>query len=148
MQGVVFVGPNARIIRAMGDKAMARKIAKEAGVATTPGSAGNVSGVDEALSVAGQIGYPVILKASAGGGGRGMRIVWQAADLRDAFQQAARIGMTEGMAQCSPVLLEPITLVEVNTPSDSTSRINQIITGKRGQLLGYDGRPGWPGSSK
>lgn len=62
-----------------------------------------------------------------------------------AFQQAARIGMTEGMANCSPVLLEPIMAVEVNTPSDSTSRINQIITGKRGQLLGYDGRPGWPG---
>ncbi len=62
-----------------------------------------------------------------------------------AFQQAARIGMTEGMALCNPVLLEPIMIVEVNTPSDSTSRINQIITGKRGQLLGYDGRPGWPG---
>jgi len=49
------------------------------------------------------------------------------------------------MANCSPVLLEPIMAVEVYTPSEHTSRINQIITGKRGQLLGYDGRQGWPG---
>jgi elongation factor G len=62
-----------------------------------------------------------------------------------AFQQAARIGMSEGMEKCGPVLLEPIMAVDVYTPSDSTSRINQIITGKRGQLLGFDGRPGWPG---
>jgi elongation factor G len=62
-----------------------------------------------------------------------------------AFQMAARIGMSEGMPNCSPVLLEPIMAVEVYTPSEHTSRINQIITGKRGQLLGYDGRPGWPG---
>ena len=88
--GVTFVGPCARIIREMGNKAMARKLAQEAGVETTPGSNGNVSGIDEALAVAEHIGYPVILKASAGGGGRGMRIVWQAAELREAFQQAAR----------------------------------------------------------
>lgn len=62
-----------------------------------------------------------------------------------AFQMAAKIGMSEGMANCSPVLLEPIMAVEVHTPADHTSRINQIITGKRGQLLGYDGRDGWPG---
>lgn len=62
-----------------------------------------------------------------------------------AFQMAAKIGMSEGMANCSPVLLEPIMAVEVYTPSEHTSRINQIITGKRGQLLGYDGREGWPG---
>jgi len=62
-----------------------------------------------------------------------------------AFQMAARVGMSEGMANCSPVLLEPIMAVEVYTPSEQTSRINQIITGKRGQLLGYDAREGWPG---
>jgi elongation factor G len=62
-----------------------------------------------------------------------------------AFQMAAKVGMSEGMANCSPVLLEPIMAVEAHTPSEHTSRINQIITGKRGQLLGYDGRDGWPG---
>lgn len=62
-----------------------------------------------------------------------------------AFQMAARIGMGEGMPNCSPVLLEPIMAVSIDTPNDSTARINQIITGKRGQILGYDGRDGWPG---
>jgi elongation factor G len=62
-----------------------------------------------------------------------------------AFKTAARIAMTDGMPQCSPVLLEPIVAVEIHVPSDATSRINQIVTGHRGQLLGYDGREGWPG---
>ena len=60
---------------------MARRLAQEAGVETTPGSEGNVSGVEEAQTVAEKIGYPVILKASAGGGGRGMRIVSERKDL-------------------------------------------------------------------
>jgi elongation factor G len=62
-----------------------------------------------------------------------------------AFQMAAKVGMSEGMANCSPVLLEPIMAVSAHTPAEHTARINQIITGKRGQLLGYDGREGWPG---
>ncbi|MFN4142550.1 elongation factor G [Aestuariivirga sp.] len=62
-----------------------------------------------------------------------------------AFKTAARIAMTDGMPQCSPVLLEPIVAVEIHVPSDATSRVNQIVTGHRGQLLGYDGREGWPG---
>lgn len=62
-----------------------------------------------------------------------------------AFKTAARIAMTDGMPQCAPVLLEPIVLVEIHSPSEATARINQIVTGHRGQLLGYDGRDGWPG---
>ena len=62
-----------------------------------------------------------------------------------AFKTAARIAMVEGMPHCSPVLLEPIVGVEIHVPSDATSRINQIVTGHRGQLLGFDGRDGWPG---
>ena len=62
-----------------------------------------------------------------------------------AFKTAARIAMSDGMPQCSPVLLEPIVAVEVHAPSDATSRVNQIISGHRGQLLGFDGREGWPG---
>ena len=62
-----------------------------------------------------------------------------------AFKTAARIAMSEGMPQCSPVLLEPIVLVEIHVPNVATSRINQIVSGHRGQLLGFDGRDGWPG---
>lgn len=62
-----------------------------------------------------------------------------------AFKLAARLAMTEGMPQCAPVLLEPIVAVNIHVPSDATSRVNQIVTGHRGQLLGFDGREGWLG---
>lgn len=62
-----------------------------------------------------------------------------------AFKTAARVAMTEGMPQCQPVLLEPVLAVEIHVPSEATSRVNQIVTGHRGQLLGFDGREGWPG---
>lgn len=60
-----------------------------------------------------------------------------------AFKTAARIAMTEGMPNCEPVLLEPIILVEVSVPSDYTSKAQRIISGRRGQILGYDAKPGW-----
>lgn len=62
-----------------------------------------------------------------------------------AFKTAARIAMVEGMPQCSPVLLEPILAVEIHVPSQATARVNQIVTGHRGQLLGFDAREGWAG---
>ncbi len=62
-----------------------------------------------------------------------------------AFKLAARIAMTDGMRQCSPVLLEPIVAVEIHVPNDASSRVNQIVSGHRGQLLGFDAREGWPG---
>jgi len=62
-----------------------------------------------------------------------------------AFKTAAQIGMREAMAKVHSVLLEPILRVSITTPSDATARINQIVSGRRGQLLGYDGRPGWSG---
>ncbi len=62
-----------------------------------------------------------------------------------AFKTAARIAMVEGMPQCSPVLLEPILAVEIHVPNHATARVNQIVTGHRGQLLGFDAREGWPG---
>lgn len=61
------------------------------------------------------------------------------------FKMAARIAMSEAMPKCKPVLLEPILKVTVSGPSDSTPRLQRLISGRRGQLLGYDGRPGWPG---
>jgi elongation factor G len=62
-----------------------------------------------------------------------------------AFRQAGRIAMSEGMPQCSPVLLEPVMAVEIAVPSEATARINGIISSRRGQILGFDTRPGWPG---
>lgn len=62
-----------------------------------------------------------------------------------AFRTAGRIAMAEGMPQCGPVLLEPVMAVEIAVPSEATARVNQIISGHRGQILGFDGRPGWPG---
>jgi elongation factor G len=71
---------------------------------------------------------------------------YHAVDSSDqAFKTAAGLGMREGLPQCQPVLLEPILKVTIATPSDTTARINQIVTGRRGQLLGYDARGGWAG---
>ena len=62
-----------------------------------------------------------------------------------AFKLAGRLAMSEGLPNCSPVLLEPIVAVDIHVPSDATPRVNQIVSGHRGQLLGFDGRDGWPG---
>ncbi len=62
-----------------------------------------------------------------------------------AFKMAARLAMVEGMPQCSPVLLEPVMSIDIHVPNDATARANQIVTGHRGQLLGFDAREGWPG---
>jgi len=87
--GVVFVGPSPEAIALMGDKAAARRLAERAGVPTVPGSSGVLKGADEARSLAAAIGYPVLLKASAGGGGRGMRVVREASGLDHAFVEAS-----------------------------------------------------------
>ena len=85
---IKFIGPKPDVIRMMGIKERARAFMRECGVPVLPGSVGVLKTPEEALTVAGEIGYPVILKASAGGGGRGMRIVEQAADLPGLFAQA------------------------------------------------------------
>ena len=78
-EGVIFIGPASHVIRRMGDKIEAKKIARQAGVPTVPGSAGAIAEFSEALAVANEVGYPLLIKAAAGGGGRGMRVV-QAAE--------------------------------------------------------------------
>ena len=85
---LTFIGPSAQAIRLMGNKAQARETAKTAGVPILPGSDGPVKTFTDAQEVAREIGYPVILKASAGGGGRGMRICSNEADLQSAFEAA------------------------------------------------------------
>jgi acetyl-CoA carboxylase biotin carboxylase subunit len=86
--GLVFVGPSGAIIRTMGDKAAARAKAEKAGVPVVPGSEGRVESVERARILAREIGYPVMIKASAGGGGRGIRVVASAEELDKAFDQA------------------------------------------------------------
>jgi len=84
--GVAFVGPPARAIEAMGDKIASKKIARAAGVSTVPGHMDLIADADEAVRISEEIGYPVMLKASAGGGGKGMRIAWNADEAREGFQ--------------------------------------------------------------
>ncbi len=86
--GIAFIGPNPAAIRAMGDKIEAKRFAQAAAVSTVPGSLGIVEDVEEAARIAGTIGYPVMLKASAGGGGKGMRVAHSAAEVREGFVRA------------------------------------------------------------
>jgi propionyl-CoA carboxylase alpha chain len=88
--GVVFIGPPSPAIAAMGDKITSKKLAMEAGVSTVPGFMGLIDDEAHAAQIAGQIGYPVMIKASAGGGGKGMRIAWNEAEARDGFGASRR----------------------------------------------------------
>ncbi|MCZ4367624.1 acetyl-CoA carboxylase biotin carboxylase subunit [Sulfitobacter dubius] len=86
--GVAFVGPPVGAIEKMGDKITSKKIAQEAGVSTVPGYMGLIEDADEAVKISNEIGYPVMLKASAGGGGKGMRIAWNDEEAREGFQSS------------------------------------------------------------
>ena len=86
--GLVFIGPGTHAIRVMGDKIESKALAEKAGVSVVPGTPGAVDDVDEALKAAGKIGFPVMVKASAGGGGKGMRVIETAGDLADGMRAA------------------------------------------------------------
>jgi propionyl-CoA carboxylase alpha chain len=86
--GLAFIGPGTHAIRVMGDKIESKALAEKAGVSVVPGTPGAVEDVDEALKAAGEIGFPVMVKASAGGGGKGMRLIESAADLADGMRAA------------------------------------------------------------
>ena len=87
-EGVAFIGPPASAIEAMGDKITSKKLAAEAGVSTVPGYMGLIADADEAAKISDEIGYPVMIKASAGGGGKGMRIAWDEAQAREGFESS------------------------------------------------------------
>lgn len=87
--GLSFIGPSSEAIRLMGDKATARDMARAAGVPIVPGSQGLVTSIEEALAEASRIGYPVLLKATAGGGGRGMRLAENETELKEGMKEAA-----------------------------------------------------------
>lgn len=87
--GLTFIGPSPEAISAMGDKALAKETMRRAEVPVVPGSEGTISNFNDAKRIASDIGYPVMIKASAGGGGRGMRIVRDASELENAFRTAS-----------------------------------------------------------
>jgi propionyl-CoA carboxylase alpha chain len=86
--GVAFIGPPVGAIEAMGDKITSKKLAAEANVSTVPGHMGLISDAEDAVKISNQIGYPVMIKASAGGGGKGMRIAWNDQEAREGFQSS------------------------------------------------------------
>ena len=87
-EGVAFIGPPKGAIEAMGDKITSKKLAAEANVSTVPGYMGLIADADEAVKISNDIGYPVMIKASAGGGGKGMRIAWNDTECREGFQSS------------------------------------------------------------
>ncbi len=88
-EGVIFVGPSVYSVEMMGDKIESKKLAIDAGVSTVPGHMGIIKDAEEATQIAEKIGFPVMVKASAGGGGKGMRIVWKKEDVAEAFLSAS-----------------------------------------------------------
>ncbi|MFZ5794773.1 MAG: acetyl/propionyl/methylcrotonyl-CoA carboxylase subunit alpha [Pseudomonadota bacterium] len=91
--GIAFVGPPPAAIAAMGDKIESKKLAKQAGVNVVPGFLGEIADTEEAVRIATDIGYPVMMKASAGGGGKGMRLAYSEQDVREGFEATKREGL-------------------------------------------------------
>jgi acetyl-CoA carboxylase biotin carboxylase subunit len=123
--GLTFIGPTPHQIRSMGDKATARRLAKEAGVPTVPGSPDTIQDLDEALKVAGGIGYPVIIKATAGGGGKGMRVARSAEEFTQSFtlaQNEALSAFGNGSVYIEKYLARP-RHVEIQVMGDQHGRV-------------------------
>jgi len=140
-EGLTWIGPDAGVIRLMGNKAAARKAAADAGLKTTPGSRGIVADWQEAARVGDTIGYPLILKASAGGGGRGMRLVNERAELQAAFAQAqkeALMAFGDGSLYVERFLTR-VRHVEVQVLGDATTMLHlgerDCSTQRRNQKL-------------
>ena len=129
--GIAFIGPTPESMRLMGDKVSARRVALEAGVPVAPGSEGAIAKLEEAIEIAGKIGFPVILKAAAGGGGKGMRLVRAEDELEGSFKLA---GSEAGGAFGDPTLyvekyIERPRHVEIQVLADS--RGNAVYLGER-----------------
>ncbi|WP_033073143.1 acetyl-CoA carboxylase biotin carboxylase subunit [Sphingopyxis sp. MWB1] len=93
-ENIAFIGPPVKAIAAMGDKIESKKLAKEAGVNVVPGFVGEIRDTDHAVEIANDIGYPVMMKASAGGGGKGMRLAYSEQDVREGFESVKREGLS------------------------------------------------------
>ncbi|MEL1249660.1 acetyl/propionyl/methylcrotonyl-CoA carboxylase subunit alpha [Aurantiacibacter gilvus] len=92
-EGIEFIGPPVNAIAAMGDKIESKKLALEAGVNVVPGFVGEIDSTDHAVEISNDIGYPVMMKASAGGGGKGMRLAYNEKDVREGFEATKREGL-------------------------------------------------------
>lgn len=90
---IAFIGPPINAIAAMGDKIESKKLAEKAGVSVVPGHIGEIDDTEHAVKISGEIGYPVMMKASAGGGGKGMRLAWNEKDVREGFEATKREGL-------------------------------------------------------
>ena len=93
--GIAFIGPPPKAIAAMGDKIESKKLAQKAGVNIVPGYLDDIATTAEAVKIAKDIGFPVMMKASAGGGGKGMRLAWNEKDVREGFDSVKREGLAE-----------------------------------------------------
>jgi propionyl-CoA carboxylase alpha chain len=93
-EGIAFIGPPVGAIAAMGDKIESKKLALQAGVNVVPGFVGEIEDTEHAVRIAGEIGYPVMMKASAGGGGKGMRLAFNEKDVREGFEATKREGLS------------------------------------------------------
>jgi propionyl-CoA carboxylase alpha chain len=92
--GIIFIGPPPKAIAAMGDKIESKKLARDAGVNIVPGYLDDIATTADAVKIAHDIGYPVMMKASAGGGGKGMRLAWSEKDVREGFESVKREGLS------------------------------------------------------
>ncbi len=123
--GIAFIGPSGDQIRAMGDKATAKKLAQEAGVPTVPGTPGTIQDIDEALRYVEEIGFPVIIKATAGGGGKGMRVALDAEQFAQSFslaQNEALSAFGNGEVYVEKYLARP-RHVEIQIMGDTHGRV-------------------------
>lgn len=126
--GIKFIGPSGDIIRKMGDKASARELMMQAGVPVVPGSQGVLSDAEEARCVADEIGYPVLIKASAGGGGRGMRRVYAPEELEAQFREAQAEAIAcfgNGDMYIEKLILNP-RHIEFQILADSNGNVVQL----------------------
>jgi propionyl-CoA carboxylase alpha chain len=129
--GIAFIGPGTHAIAAMGDKIESKKLAKQAGVSTVPGYMGVIADADEAVKIAGEIGYPVMIKASAGGGGKGMRLAKNDAEAREGFRSAtseARSSFGDDRVFIEKYIEEP-RHIEIQVMGDAHG--NVIFLGER-----------------
>jgi acetyl-CoA carboxylase, biotin carboxylase subunit len=123
--GITFIGPPVEAMRLLGDKIQARKLAQKADVLTVPGSEDSIKDETQALKLANKIGYPVIIKAVAGGGGRGMRVVHNDISFRAAFgsaQTEAQAAFGDGSVYLEKFIVEP-RHVEVQVMADSSGKV-------------------------
>jgi len=106
--GIVFIGPKAKSIRAMGDKIASKKLALAAKVNTIPGHTDAIESAERAVEIARGIGYPVMIKASAGGGGKGLRVAWTDGECREGFQSCRNEASAAGSAAGSSTMRMPL----------------------------------------